>query len=163
MKSVKDIKNDKEHMIRLGQHVVDFAVKGGWTPHSKEGAFEYVQRHSYAVGIEDAGGKVEYGGTETNGSRWPISALVYPRGDGGLDDSSLGRAHSICHDAGVPEGEINERLEKLREVVTINKAQGAPRMLAFLEKLDQRLAEQGYTHDQRLVISRVLITTEVTE
>lgn len=69
--------SEDECMARLGRYVTEFATKGGWT-NDGEGAFEFIQRHSYVVGIEDAGGKPQYGGTETNGSRWPISALAAP-------------------------------------------------------------------------------------
>jgi hypothetical protein len=34
-------------------HVEQFAAKGGWTKDSGEGAFEFVQRISYAQGVED--------------------------------------------------------------------------------------------------------------
>lgn len=65
-----------EKDARLGRYVKQFATKGGWTPDDGEGAFEFVQRHSYVVGIEDAGGTVGPYGTQTNGSRWPVSAFV---------------------------------------------------------------------------------------
>lgn len=106
-----------EYMTRLGQHVMNFALKGGWDPSDGEGCFEYIQRHSYIVGYEDAGGKVAFGGTQTNGSKWPLDAL-YPAQEGALDGSSLGRAHSVCFDAGIPGGDINTRLEALRAKVT---------------------------------------------
>lgn len=60
---------------RLGRYVKAFATKGGWDPHDGEGAFEFIQRHSYAVGYEDAGGKPSFGGT-TSPSRWPVSAIL---------------------------------------------------------------------------------------
>lgn len=41
-------------MVRLGQYVIDFAKKGGWEADSGEGAFEYIQRISYAQGVQDA-------------------------------------------------------------------------------------------------------------
>lgn len=59
---------------RIGRHVLEFARRGGWQDDG-EGAFEFIQRHSYVVGFEDAGGKIQYG-TDTKGSRWPISALA---------------------------------------------------------------------------------------
>jgi hypothetical protein len=37
----------------MRKHVEDFAAKGGWTKDSGEGAFEFVQRISYAQGVED--------------------------------------------------------------------------------------------------------------
>lgn len=61
---------------RLGRYVKEFATKGGWDPDDGEGAFEFVQRHSYVVGIEDAGGTVGPYGTQTHGSRWPVSAFA---------------------------------------------------------------------------------------
>jgi hypothetical protein len=64
-----------ERATRIGRHVLDFAKRGGW-PDDGEGAFEFIQRHSYVIGYQDAGGKVSYGGTDTKGSRWPISAFA---------------------------------------------------------------------------------------
>ena len=69
--------SNDERMARLGRYVTEFATKGGWEDDG-EGAFEFIQRHSYTVGFEDAGGKVGEFGTQTNGSRWPISALAAP-------------------------------------------------------------------------------------
>lgn len=66
--------SDEARALRIGKHVLEFARKSGWKDDG-EGAFEFIQRHSYVVGFEDAGGKVQYG-TDTKGSRWPISALV---------------------------------------------------------------------------------------
>lgn len=66
--------SDEARALRIGKHVLEFARQSGWKDDG-EGAFEYIQRHSYVVGFEDAGGKVQYG-TDTEGSRWPISALV---------------------------------------------------------------------------------------
>ena len=66
--------SDEARALRIGKHVLEFARKSGWKDDG-EGAFEFIQRHSYVVGFEDAGGKVQYG-TDTEGSRWPISALV---------------------------------------------------------------------------------------
>lgn len=37
----------------MRKHVEQFAAKGGWTKDSGEGAFEFVQRISYAQGVED--------------------------------------------------------------------------------------------------------------
>lgn len=37
----------------MRKHVEDFAAKGGWTKDSGEGAFEFIQRISYAQGVED--------------------------------------------------------------------------------------------------------------
>lgn len=66
--------SDEARALRIGLHVLDMARKHGWKDDG-EGAFEYIQRQSYVVGYEDAGGKVKYS-TETKGSRWPITALV---------------------------------------------------------------------------------------
>lgn len=37
----------------MRKYVEDFAAKGGWTKDSREGAFDFVQRISYAQGVED--------------------------------------------------------------------------------------------------------------
>lgn len=59
-------------MQRLGKHVMEFATKGGWKDDG-EGAFEFIQRQSYAVGISDAG-KTPPSGPRW-GNRWPIDQL----------------------------------------------------------------------------------------
>lgn len=59
-------------MTRLGKHVMEFATKGGWQDDG-EGAFEFIQRQSYAVGISDAG-KTPPSGPRW-GNRWPIDQL----------------------------------------------------------------------------------------
>lgn len=73
--------DDTERMARLGRHVTAFASRYRWDPTDGEGAFEFIQRHSYVVGYEDAGGKAGQDGTQTFGSRWPITAFV-PNHDG---------------------------------------------------------------------------------
>lgn len=64
---------ESERFARLGRHITTMAEKHGWKREEGEGAFEFIQRHSYAVGIEDAGGRAP--GTQTYGSRWPIDEL----------------------------------------------------------------------------------------
>lgn len=71
--TVGSVLSEMERMARLGRYVTEFAIKGGWDPTDGEGAFEYIQRHSYAVGLSDAGGTPP--GTETWGNRWPIADL----------------------------------------------------------------------------------------
>lgn len=44
----------EERYARHGKHVVDFARRHGWKEADGEGAFEYIQRISYAQGLEDA-------------------------------------------------------------------------------------------------------------
>ena len=112
--------DNSEYMARLGRHVMDFALKGGWDPSDGEGCFEFIQRHSYAVGYQDAGGPVRFGYTDPKGGHWPLDTM-YPTQEGALDGSSLGRAHSVCFDAGIPGGDINTRLEQLRDLVTTVK------------------------------------------
>ena len=109
--------DDAERMARLGRHVMNFALRGGWDPSDGEGCFEFIQRHSYAVGYEDAGGKIPFGGTDPKGSHWPLDTM-YPQNVGALDGSSFSRAHSVCFDAGIPAADINTRLEQLRAMVT---------------------------------------------
>ena len=46
--------DDTELMARRGRHLTDFAIRIGWDKDGPEGAFEYVQRTSYAQGLEDA-------------------------------------------------------------------------------------------------------------
>jgi hypothetical protein len=64
----------EQRAMRIGKHVLEFATRGGWKDDG-EGAFEYIQRHSYAVGYEDAGGKLGQFGTYSV-NRWPIAAIV---------------------------------------------------------------------------------------
>lgn len=42
---------------RIGEHVLTWAIRAGWEESSGEGAFEYVQRISYAQGAADAKAK----------------------------------------------------------------------------------------------------------
>jgi hypothetical protein len=44
---------DNEHLARIGAHVAEFAKKGGWKEGDTEGAFEFIQRTSYAQGLAD--------------------------------------------------------------------------------------------------------------
>ena len=46
--------DDTELMARRGRYLTDFALRIGWDKDGPEGAFEYVQRTSYAQGLEDA-------------------------------------------------------------------------------------------------------------
>ena len=62
----------ESRMQRLGKHVMEFATEGGWQDDG-EGAFEFIQRQSYAVGISDAG-KTPPSGPRW-GNRWPIDQL----------------------------------------------------------------------------------------
>jgi len=39
---------------KVGQHVLTCASKLGWNPEDGEGAYEFIQRLSYAQGLEDA-------------------------------------------------------------------------------------------------------------
>lgn len=87
---------------RLGEHIFEFAKQHGWKDDG-EGAFEYIQRHSYVVGIEDAGGKVGVGGTQTFGNRWPISVL---------EDDRAAIAASAPAQAG-PNAQLVEALKEL--------------------------------------------------
>lgn len=66
--------SDEARAQRIGLRVLEMARQHGW-PDDGEGAFEYIQRQSYVVGYEDAGGKIRYG-SENTGTRWPVSALV---------------------------------------------------------------------------------------
>lgn len=65
---------DEQRAMRIGKHVLEFATRGGWKDDG-EGAFEFIQRHSYAVGFEDAGGKIDQFGTHPV-NRWPIAAIT---------------------------------------------------------------------------------------
>ena len=38
---------------------------------------------------------------------------------------------------------------------------GTPKVIAFLKQMDETLTTLGYTHEQRLEIGRVLMTTKV--
>lgn len=68
-----DVKGEQESMARLGRYVTEFATQHRWNKEEGEGAFEFIQRHSYAVGLEDAGGRPP--GTKTWGNRWPVNLL----------------------------------------------------------------------------------------
>jgi hypothetical protein len=74
--SKTEAEDDTERMARLGRHVREFGIKGGWKPDDGEGVFEYIQRYSYTVGLEDAGAKLSPDRSQTNGSRWPITAFA---------------------------------------------------------------------------------------
>lgn len=54
----------------IGRNLLDFARRSGWKDDG-EGAFEFIQRLTYAVGFEDAGGKVDTFDTKTNGRLTP--------------------------------------------------------------------------------------------
>lgn len=45
-----------DQSARIGEHVLTYAVRAGWEESSGEGAFEYVQRLSYAQGVADTKG-----------------------------------------------------------------------------------------------------------
>ena len=152
---------------RIGRRVLDFAKRGGWQDDG-EGAFEFIQRHSYVVGYEDAGGKVDKFGTQTNGSRWPITAFTptaaepMPASEAASDDQLQKRvafletlvdayaAKSLQYDIEHPSDGLNSADPKEVErvgrgtvaPVPASEAANASLLLETLEKANTQMIEK---------------------
>ena len=79
--------DEEARCARIGAHVMRFARQYGWRDDG-EGAFEFIQRHSYIVGQQDAGAKLPDG---YNDRRWPITAIA---GSDGWKEAAI--AWQVC-------------------------------------------------------------------
>lgn len=72
---------ERERAARYGQHLIDFAKRVGWDENDAEGAFEYVQRKSYAQGLEDAA----KAGWKEAAIAWEVCASIHRTYGSGRD------------------------------------------------------------------------------